>query len=377
MTDPAHKLADELKQKRAARPPAKLWHIALALAIGAIGGAVFLEMRMPLAWMMGAMCFTTVAAIAGLPVRMALTLRNCFIAILGVMLGSAFKPEIMGQLGGWVLSASALLVYVVTSGALVYLYFRRFSGYDRPTAYFSAMPGGLSEMTIIGTAMGGDERVISLTHGTRILLVVLTIPLFFRFYFGYEPPPGAVTGVSILNFPLYDLGLLAVCAVVGAVLAKLARIPAALLVGPMIVSAGIHLAGLTSHAPPKELVAIAQVVIGSAIGCRFAGTKLSLVRRTVGVTFVSTAILLSVTVAFSVLLHALSSGIPTLDVVLAFSPGGLAEMSLVALAIGGDTAFVSSHHIVRIIFVVILAPMVFRLLMGRIVRQQKEAAADD
>ena len=47
--------------------PAKLWQIALALTIGAIGGYIFLQLRLPLAWMMGAMVFTTAAAIAGVP----------------------------------------------------------------------------------------------------------------------------------------------------------------------------------------------------------------------------------------------------------------------------------------------------------------------
>lgn len=372
MTDAA-----EIPGQKPPKQPAKLWQIALALGIGAIGGYIFLQMRLPLAWMMGAMCLTTAAAIAGVPIRMATGLRTGFLAILGVMLGSAFRPEIVQHLGEWVLTSVAMLAYVVLAGSLVYVYFRRVAGYDRATAYFSATPGGLSEMITIGTAMGGDERVISLTHGARILLVVLTVPLFFRYFIGYEPPAGAVTGVSFMSIPLYDLGLLALCAVVGAALAKLARIPAAVLVGPMLVSAVVHLAGLTTHAPPFELVAIAQVVIGTAIGCRFAGTKMALVRRTVGVTIVSTALLLAMTVVFALLVHLVTSDIRTLDVVLAFAPGGLAEMSLVALAIGGDTAFVSSHHIIRIIFVVIFAPILFRLLIGRVLRREKAAAADD
>ena len=356
--------------------PAKLWQIALALTIGAIGGYIFLQLRLPLAWMMGAMVFTTAAAIAGVPIRMAMKLRTTFLAILGVMLGSAFRPDIIDQLGQWIVSAVGIVAYVSLAGWLVYLYYRRFSGYDQATAYFAASPGGLSEMIMMGTAMGGDERIISLTHGARILLVVLTVPLFFRYFLGYEPPPRGVTGISILDMPYYDLMLLGLCAVIGAFLAKLARLPASLLVGPMLCSAAIHLAGLTSHAPPFELVTVAQVVIGSAIGCRFAGTKLALVRRTVGVTMISTAILLAVTLIFSVSLHLLTD-LPTLDIVLAFSPGGLAEMSLVALAVGGDTAFVSSHHILRIIVVVLLAPLVFRLFVRRPALVTKPGQADD
>jgi uncharacterized membrane protein AbrB (regulator of aidB expression) len=40
-------------------------------------------------------------------------------------------------------------------------------------------------------------------------------------------------------------------------------------------------------------------------------------------------------------------------------------MSLIALALGIDAAFVSTHHIIRIIIVVIAAPVTFRVLKRR------------
>jgi uncharacterized membrane protein AbrB (regulator of aidB expression) len=69
--------------------------------------------------------------------------------------------------------------------------------------------------------------------------------------------------------------------------------------------------------------------------------------------------LLVITLAFSLVLNWIT-GIPLPALVLAFSPGGLAEMSLVALALGVDAAFVSTHHIVRIVLIVSLVPLTFR-----------------
>ncbi len=45
---------------------------------------------------------------------------------------------------------------------------------------------------------------------------------------------------------------------------------------------------------------------------------------------------------------------------------GGAEMTLIALALGVDPAFVSTHHVVRIFLVVVLAPMAFRLFAPRL-----------
>ncbi len=73
-----------------------------------------------------------------------------------------------------------------------------------------------------------------------------------------------------------------------------------------------------------------------------------------------TLILLGTTVGFAVLVNRFT-GLGIRDLILAYSPGGLAEMSLVALALGGDAAFVSTHHIIRIILIVIFAPLLYKL----------------
>ena len=44
------------------------------------------------------------------------------------------------------------------------------------------------------------------------------------------------------------------------------------------------------------------------------------------------------------------------------APGGLAEMSMVALGIGSDVAFVATHHVFRIGIIMLLAPMAFRVM---------------
>jgi uncharacterized membrane protein AbrB (regulator of aidB expression) len=45
--------------------------------------------------------------------------------------------------------------------------------------------------------------------------------------------------------------------------------------------------------------------------------------------------------------------------ILAFSPGGLAEMSLIALFLGADPTFVAAHHLLRVTLIIISAALVF------------------
>lgn len=343
----------------------KPWQrVGLGLALGALGGAIYFALRLPLPWMLGAMLLNTLAAIAGLPVGLSMRLRSTMVVVLGVMLGSTFRPDLLDHAASWVPSLASVVVYVVVATAVSYVYFRRVAGYDRVTAYFASAPGGLTEMILLGGAHGGDDRAISLTHASRIFLTVMIIPFAFQAFGGYEPANRTNPFGTLLDADLTELAILAACGVVGYAAAAAARVPAAALVGPATASAIIHLTGASAATIPAEVVAAAQVVVGSAIGCRFAGVGALRVLRGLWLSLGSLLLLLTMTVAFCIGIEA-ATGLYFPSLVLAFSPGGLAEMSMVAFALGLDPAFVTSHHVFRIFLVVLLVPVAFKLLARR------------
>jgi len=356
--------ADAAEGTRSTLLPPTPGRIALTLALGTLGGWAAFAGQLPLPWMIGAMTGTTLAAATRLPVALAPRLRSAMVAVLGVMLGSGFSPEMLAAMVDWWPSLTALALYAAVAGGVGWLYFRRVWGYDPVTSYFAAMPGGLSEMILVGSELGGDARIISLSHASRLLLVVLALPFAFQLLAGYEPAGRPPAGLPLLESAPGDLAVLAVCALFGFTVARALRVPAAALVGPMVLSAAVHLADWTAAKPPLELVAAAQVVVGGAIGARFAGVSPRTIGRALLAAVGATAVLLAATVACALVLTALV-GLPLRPLVLAFSPGGLAEMSLIALAIGADAAFVATHHIVRICLIVVLAPATFRLLARR------------
>lgn len=334
-----------------------------ALAIGAAGGVLFLYIRMPLAWMLGSMVFVAVAALAGapkiMPVKVEPRLRALMITVLGVMLGSAFKPEMIDRAREWLGLIALMLVYVPVATAICYLLFRRLARLDPVTSYFAATPGGLQEMTLVGEAYGGDGRSIILTHAIRIFIVVMTVPVWFRFVEGLNVP-SMTPGPGLAEMLPAEALLLAACGLLGWFGARLLRVPASQLVGPMLVSATVHLLGWSTAQPPPEAVALAQLVMGTALGCRFVGTPLALVGRIAVYAVAAALIMLALAVGLTVG-FADDVGVPTEALILVLSPGGMAEMSLVALALGVEVAIVSSMHVFRIALVVILAPVAFRL----------------
>jgi membrane AbrB-like protein len=344
--------------------PAWDWRaLAIALAIGTIGGAVFKYLTIPLPWMLGALCFVTVAAMRGSPVAVPRPLRNGFVTVLGVLLGAGFTPAVVARMDQWLVTLAFLVVWASVAGGLAYLYFRRVPGYDRATAFFAATPGGLAEMTLVGSKMGGDVRVLSLTHAIRVMATVLVIPIWFRLE-GLIGATAPGVPVGVFDVAWRDYAALAGCAVAGAWLGIKLRLPAATMLGPMALSAVVHLAGWSEAQPPYVLTAAAQVVLGAAIGQRFAGATLAGIAKTVAHALAVTGVMLALAILFAAGL-ARASGEPFSALVLAYAPGGFAEMSLVALALGADAALVASHHLFRIAVVVSLAPWLYRRSAGK------------
>jgi len=332
--------------------------LILALLIGGAGGGAFFLIGMPLPWMMGAAVCATIAALSGARIGVWPRLRQIMLVVLGVLLGSSFSPALLQAIPHWIGSITLLMVLTFASAMMAYLFFRRVAGYDRTTAFFCGVPGGLAEMIAVGSAMGGDDRQISLAHAVRILVVIMTVPIWFRLHYGVQPGTGM--SVHFGDVAWLDYGILIACGVIGAVLGALIHLPAAAMLGPMLLSALAHYFGLTTSRPPGELVAAAQIVIGTAIGCRFLGVHVSEVGRNLVMSVGGGLIGVGMAVLFT-LVAAQIVDLPVQALLLSFSPGGVAEMSLVALALHVDTAMVAAHHLFRIFFVVLVAPAAFRL----------------
>jgi membrane AbrB-like protein len=345
-------------------PPPGWTPLLVALAIGAAGGWLFSLLTLPLPWMLGAMFAVTAAALAGVRVRLPPQLRSVLVTVIGVLLGASFTPAMIARVVEWPVTLAGLALCSAAMGVAGWLWFRRVARYDKVTSYFAAAPGGLNEMILVGGAMGGDDRTIALNGAVRVFLVVFTIPIWFRFQTGLGGPGAGRPYVSLLDVATPDLAILAACAVAGALLGKRLRLPAAYLMGPMILSAAVHLGELTRSAPPTALVSLAQVVLGTTVGCRFAGVPLPLVGRTMLHAVAAGAMMIAIAIGCAVVADRFID-MPIAGVILAYVPGGLPEMSMVALALGIDAAFVAFHHIFRLLFVVTCAPLVFRIVRKR------------
>ena len=330
----------------------------LALTIGVASGLLGFWIGMPLPWMLGPMIGTTIAAMAGVPVRGPGKLRPIVIPVIGVLLGSGITADLFGQLGSWALTLALLPLFLAAAAAVSYTVYRRLGGYDPVTAFYAAMPGGLNEMMILGAAAGGDDRKIALAHAARVLIVIFLVVMYFGIVLGVRSGAGARGFVPLTALSVADYLILGACALVGATLGKRLKLPAAPVFGPMILSGLVHVAGWVEVAPPTVIVITAQIVIGTVIGARFVGASVRDILRDIAIGLIATVGMLAVAVLFAESIAAVM-GMPLSQAFLAYAPGGLTEMSLLTLALGQDIAYVSVTHIIRITMIIAAAPIVF------------------
>lgn len=339
-----------------------LLRILLALAIGSAGGALFFALNLPLPWMLGALAGTMAAAVGGLPVSGPNRLRPAVVAVIGVLLGARFTPDILQQASAWAGTLALLTVYIGLTAAVVVPFYRFAGRFDWVTAYFAGMPGGLTEMIELGEANGARPAPIILAHSLRIVVTIALIAFWFRVVQGQVVGAMPATGGAPLTWP--EAALMLATAVIGSLAGLRLRLPAATFLGPLSLSAGLHVTGLSHSAPPAPVVVVAQVVLGSLLGCRFQGIRAATLMPAAALSLGATLLTLALALATGQAMRLLA-GVGTDQALLALAPGGLTEMGLIALAIHADVAFVALHHVVRILLVIVLAPAAFTLLRRR------------
>lgn len=326
--------------------------MVLALVVGVAGGLLFSWLSTPMPWMLGPMLACLVVSLLGLPLVSPIAFRPPMTAMIGVMLGAGYTPALLGQIGSWWITILGLVVFMIVAGAVCVGYFRIVARYDPATAYFSGMPGGLIEMVLLGEASGADMRKVALVHSARIVFTVSAIPFLVQWLEGRSIARGVASGVSILDMDLAAGGWLIFTLIAGLLLGRFVKMPSRYLMGPLIVSVVVHLSGLSSFKPPWELILVAQLVLGTVIGCRFSGSNVREVLKVLLTSLGSCVLMIGLSIVFALAVSRITDHTLT-ELILAYSPGGLAEMGLLALAFNLEVAFVSTHHILRIALVAI------------------------
>ncbi|MGC1506715.1 MAG: AbrB family transcriptional regulator [Sulfitobacter sp.] len=330
--------------------------------IAAIGVAVFMVLHLPLPWLLGPIFACLAGAIGGVPMRSKKPVNELMRTILGVAVGATFTPALLLLMTGYWPTLLLIPLMTLIIGLVGVPYFQRIWGYDFPTSYYATMPGGLQDMLVFGEEAGGNVRAMSLIHATRVLVIVVALPVLLKVVWDADlnTPPGHPAATIAPS----QLLLMVFCAVFGWQVAKRLGMFGASILGPLLLAAILALFGVLTHRPPVEAIWLAQFYIGMSVGVKYVGITMQEVRRDLTAGFGFCAILIVLTVIFAETIYTLDLA-PPLETLLAFAPGGQAELTILALIVGADMSFVIAHHVLRIFVVILGAPLFARMFTTR------------
>lgn len=361
----------KLSVRRLLPPDMNLKAMLATLALACAGGTAAKLIGMPLPWLLGpmiAICAFVMAGIKffGAPPQWPEASRAIFIPVLGVMIGGAFTVQLVLGIVGWWPSALGLVAFLLIAHWSVFFLYRRLGGYDAATAFYSSAPGGFIESILLGGAVGANTAIIAAQHFSRVLIAVFAIPIGFRIVLGEAVGSGAGVTMARGGGPLTptDAVILILAGIAGVFVGRLLRFPAPLFSGPVMVSAIVHVSGLTDATPPVLLVNLTQLIVGTTLGVRAVGLSGRDTLRAIALSGLGMAVMLTIACGFALVLRNFTDA-SFATLILAYSPGGLVEMSLIALSLGLSVPFVSVHHILRILFALTMSPLQYERIVKR------------
>lgn len=323
------------------------------LAAGFTGGLLFLYLNIPLPWILGSFAVTAGLAQLGVKLTLPSTWRNYAMLIIGTMLGAGFSADVLPNIIRWLPSIAFMLLLTAAFFWVVYRSLMRFGRMDQTTAFLAAVPGGFSVVSAIAEDMGGDLKRIAMCHTSRMVVLLVLTPILIGFISDYDL--AGASRVALDGGFAIDTGailLLAFCGGIGWVAAKALRFNSGMLMFPLILSAGIHMGGLTDAHVPAMFSIAAQLVIGCSIGTKFQGYRFKDIIKDSWISGVMGG-LCAIACFFiaKAMSGALDLSAPAL--LLAYMPGGAPELGVVALALGIEPALVATHSLIRVLGLII------------------------
>jgi hypothetical protein len=339
--------------------------------IAAIGGAILGLAGFPAGWLAGAILFVAGAALAGRPMHVPLPIARVFFLAIGITLGGVVTPETLKGIAAWPLSIAALAVAMLCVTAVTSYYLRRVHGWDPLSALFAGFPGAMAQVISLAAESNVDLRAVVIVQTLRVVILTVGVPagLGLLGLAGPAALPGGSPGAAQLG----ELAVLVAISIACGIGLFWIGFPGGLIFGAMLPSAVLHGSGLIEATLPWWVATTAMVGLGALTGTRFGNTDIRLLTRYAGAALGSFAVSLAVAAIFALAVVAFLS-VRISDAVVAFSPGAVDAMMILALALHLDPVYVGAHHVSRVVVVSLALPIWVRRIAQRRLRDESKSS---
>ena len=347
--------------------------VLLTLVVAALAGQVFAWLHTPIPWMMGPLLCVGLLSVLGQPTASAVPLRNLGQWVIGAALGLYFTPQVGALVAGlwWAIVAGVLWALALGWGFGAWLHRRhaaelgeRHGGQTRPglsTVLLASSIGAASEMTLMAERYGAKTDWVAASHTLRVMLVTVLIPFLVQL-----AHVQGVDGLALPSLTVHPQGLLLLAgtSLLGVWCMRRLGGTNPWFMGALLVSMALTLGGQTLSALPAGVVAAAQVVIGVSLGVRFTPQFVHTAPRWLRSVALGSLVMMLLSAGFAWVLARIS-GLHPVTMLLATSPGGIAEMAITAKALQLGVAMVTAFQVCRLVVVLIVTEPLLRWRLSR------------
>jgi membrane AbrB-like protein len=331
--------------------------VAATLGISAAGGFFAELLGLPAGWVAGGLLAVAAASLAGVNTEFPRSWTAPVFLILGIYSGTGVSHETLRQMQTWPASFALLGLSLVGLIAGSYWWLNKRCGWARNDALLASLPGALSFVIAAAEGLKADMKKVAIAQSIRLIILIETIPLI-AFLVGHSSVPALS---SRREATPVDLAILIVAGVAASLIMNRLRLPGGWIIGGLLSTAILVLTGIVDAGLPAFLVVPCSIALGAIAGSRFRPGDLMLLPRLAGPALgaFAIAVLFSALAASAV---TLLFGVNIIQTLLAFAPGALEALTVLAFQMNIDPAYVAAHHVVRFIALVIAVPILARWL---------------
>ena len=315
--------------------------------------------KIPLAWMLGPMLAVSIAALAGVKVKMPKLALSAILIILGLYIGNYIDQNLINQMKDWIWTSAIMFIYILLSIFIVSKYLQKYSGYKDKTSIFSAAPGALGPLLILAEYEKSDLSQVATSHLIRLIIIITAFPFFVVNFSTTEALE--IEKFNYMDQNHFDLLILLAGSVLLILIFDKVGVPAALLSGTLVASGLLQITEVASYKLPEQSINYCLLILGASVGCRFADKSINEVAKNTFHSLIATTLLVILGV-----IAALAAGcfVDTnfLTLLLSFCPGGIYEVAVIAIAFDLDPNFVAFHHIIRLLMILFTVPVILKLI---------------
>ena len=333
--------------------------LVLTYAVALLAGSLASFINMPLPWMLGPFFVLAALSVAGFQFPLMPFGRELGQVAIGIAVGMRFTPAVLAATASLLPAMVGATLYVIAFTMLAAFIFKPLARVDDVTAFFATAAGGVADMATVAKDYGGAPGSVAVVHAMRVSGVVALVP-FLVVLFGR--PGNAEMTSSAASSNLLLVLLVLVLGFLTARLLKPTPLPNPWLVGPIFMGIILGVSGLLVVKVPALLIIVAQVMLGTWLGCQFRRDLLAALPRVSAAAIIISLFMIGCAAAGALALTA-ATGLPYTTSFLSLAPAAVTEMVLTAQVMHLEAEIVTAFHVMRIAVVSSTVLLVFKLYM--------------